>query len=738
MLGELLRAHGASVRAAPTRRGLRNHVLLRAGLELLFGVCLIAIANRFADHDMQLAVAGSTAVALVVYVALDAARIGVASALALACPLAVPLLMVASTAGHPADFRLAVSLVGIGMIPLVLGTAPVLAMGRVAEGSRDEIVPALFASVAGGGVGVLVSIAIARALDFPDARLEPLAPYAALAMAFVALCEVLGTHRMGAGFGSTVVAIALVAIAVEVVLLSDASGRQTEDAVSAAVIAAGVGAAGLLVATAMATPRPLVVPVEEAAGGPRFVVVTVAALALTGAVIRLISQRPLWIDEATTARVTDASLENLAHAARGADAHPPLLDALVWTSRQVFGSSDVALRLPSLVAGVLLVPAVYVTAEKLFDRRVGLIAAVVVAIGPGFVWLSGVAQPGAVAALLTTISVLALMMAVDDGRLFRWVLFGGATALLLWSHQLAIVTVAALHVAAGLVVWRRRQQVTGWLASLAISAAALFALLVYRGGLGRADVLPPFEYVTDGAPGAGRSVFGLAGTALSGLLGFHPSDVTSRLLALWPLCMVAAFVLLGRSWSRRASLVAVLAVTPLVALLALQLIGAPRNPPFALAWTATAMPMLAIALARTLGLAASWGVTRWVALAVAGVLAVATLDQNARVEALPRYDIASVADVLGEQAGPGDVVVYAPNDVGDLVRHLAPGATVVPAEEAASAVGRAAEVFVVGAFAWRHDDPALDRTLALVDELAAARPLTGEQGTEEMKVWTFH
>ena len=476
---------------------LRNHVLVRAGLELLLGVLLVAMANRFGDREMQIAVAGSTAVALVLYVAVDAARIGLTSTLALALPLAVPLLMVASTTGHPADFRLAVALAGIGMIPLVLGTAPVLAIGRVSEGSREEVVPALFASVVGGGVGVLVSIAIARALDFPDVCLEPLAPYAALAMAFVALCEVLGAHRVGAGFSATVAAVAMVAVAVDVLLLIDAPGGQTEDAVSAAVIAAGVGAAGLLVATAMATPRPLVVPVEEAAGGPRFVVVTVAALAVTGAVIRLISQRPLWIDEATTARVTDASWENLAHAARGADAHPPLLDALVWASRQVFGSSDVALRLPSLVAGALLVPAVYVTAEKLFDRRVGLIAAVVVAIGPGFVWLSGAAQAGALAALLTTISVLALMMAVDDGRLFRWVLFGGATTLLLWSHQLALVTVAALHVAAGLVAWRRRQLLTGWFASLAISAAALLALLAYRGGLGPPDVLPPWEYVTD-------------------------------------------------------------------------------------------------------------------------------------------------------------------------------------------------------------------------------------------------
>ena len=51
--------------------------------------------------------------------------------------------------------------------------------------------------------------------------------------------------------------------------------------------------------------------------------------------------------------------------------------------------------LPALVAGVLLVPAVYVTGAKLFDRRVGVIAAAVIAASPGFIWLSGEADTGA-------------------------------------------------------------------------------------------------------------------------------------------------------------------------------------------------------------------------------------------------------------------------------------------------------------------------------------------------------
>src|SRR5262249_27935234 len=159
------------------------------------------------------------------------------------------------------------------------------------------------------------------------------------------------------------------------------------------------------------------IPRADAADGPRFAAWIVGVAAIAAGAVRLWSLRPLWVDEADTVRVTGGSFRATLDAARTAHAQPPLNQPLRGLSRHLLGSGTLAIRLPEVVAGVLLIPVLYITGAKLFDRRVGLIAALLVAIGPGFVWLSDEAQTGALAALLTTVSVLTLVLAVRRDRL---------------------------------------------------------------------------------------------------------------------------------------------------------------------------------------------------------------------------------------------------------------------------------------------------------------------------------
>lgn len=740
-----LRISGAQTRVATERRaiGVRSrHIALFSGAaELVFAATLLACVHSVDDRTLPAVVIALAVAFLVVRVTLGWARAAVPGAIAFGLLTVTGLVTIAASIGDSSELRLGATLVALGMVPLAAGSVPAMVL-PLEHGDREDVTPCLVASAVCGGLGVLAATVAANLVEIDDDRIATLVPYIAVAFALLAMAEVLGYHRIGSGFPGTVGLIAAAAFALHVLLLADQRAGTTEAAVSAATIAGGAAALGLLVSTALASPRPLVVPVEEAQGGPRLVLITLTCLAGAAAALRLFSVRPLWLDEADTARVTDASFTEMEAAARAGHAHPPLLDLLVWACRQVFGSSDLALRLPSLAAGVILVPLVYVTAEKLFDRRVGIIAAAIVAAGPGFVWVSGSAQPASLAALLATASLLAFVLAVDRDRFVDWALFGVVAALLLWTHQLGFVTVAVLHGAAAVIVWRRgdggrRAQLARWSVSATIDVVAFVALLAYRGGLGPPGVLPPFEYATRGAPGAGRSVFGLAGMALTGLFGFHPADVTSRLLAMWPLCMLAMFLLLGRAWSSRGALVATLALTPFVTLLVLQIIGRPRNPPFALEWTATAMPMIAIGLAFAIARAGTWRTTRLIGLAVVAVLIVAAVDQRTRVEPLPRYDITPAVEDVAGRARPGDVVVYAPDDIGDLVSHEVHGAQVMSVEEAAGQVGGGTRIHLVGAFALREDDPALDQLLGLVDELASQRTLVSEAGNNEAKVWTF-
>ena len=723
----------------------RRTAIASAVLEIISAGALLLFVHQLNNDDIFALAVGLTCAFLVVgRMAVGFARAELVGAVAFGLLTLLQLLVLASAMDDRQDLRLAATLVALGVIPAVAATMPAIALRGVDEGLRDDVTPSLLASALGGGLGILVSIALASVVDVGDARLGELMPYFAVAMALVGMAEVLGHHRIGAGFPGTVVAVTAVAVALGGLLLVNQPAAVVDNAVTASGVSSGVAAMGLLLATALATPRAFVVPVEEVRDGPRLVGWLLVALVAVATVARLVGTHPLWLDEAEIARLTDGSLRDTLDAARSAHAHPPLFDVLVWVSRQIFGASDTALRLPSILAGVLLVPAVYVTAEKLYDRRVGALAAAVAAVGPGFLWLSGAAEPGALAALLATLSLLTYLMAIDRGRMTDWFLFAAAATALLWTHQLGFVHVALLHLAAAATLWQRRQTgdrlkpfAMGWGAALALTAAAFVALLSYRDGIGRSDVLPPFEYATRGAPGAGRSVFGLVGTALNGLFGFHPSDVTSRLLALWPLCILATFVFFCRSWSRRGALLVALALAPFAVLLTLQVAGVPRNPPFALSWVSTALPMIAIGAGRAMSLSGRWSTSRAVGLLAICVLLIATADQLTRVKPVDRFDIEPALEQL-RSAQAGDIVVYAPDSLGDLVRHEAHDATVITTSDVSmTALAAAPHVFVFGAFAF-NDDASLDRVLALVRDLAAGRQLASESQLHEAKVWIFN
>ena len=727
------------------------------GVQVIAGVAFLVGAAGLSDDALRALVLLTAAGVLVSRAALGARRAGSVGLLAWAALAALQLLVVVPGLADTDDLPVAAALAGLVALPLAAGLVPAAWMPGLLRGRREDLTPGLLAAALAGGVGVLVAIGLGNVVDVGDGRLETLAPYAAAAGGVLALVELLAHHRVGAGFAPTLLPLAGLALGVQLLVMVDTGDAPVDTAVTALLVGAGVAAVGLFAATALASPRPLVVPVEEAGDGPRLVGWTVAALALVAVVVRLVAPQPLWLDEAATTHVT---------ASNRSDPHPPLFDGLVWLARQVAGASDLALRSPSLIAGVLLIPAIYVTATRLYDRRVGLVAAVVTALGPGVVWLSDRARPGAVAALLATLTVLTLVRAVEDGRLADWAICGLACAALVWAHQFGILHVAVLLAAAAFLLRRSVASTPtpaaddagstavlappstdaataavewqGWGLAVGISVVAVIGVLVQRGGWGPPDLVPPLEYATAGAPGAGRSVLGLAGTAVTAVVGFHPEDVTSRLLALWPLTLLATFVLFCRTWSARGVMLISLAAAPFVALLVLQVAGAPRNPPFALEWVATAVPMLAIGLGRAVTLLGPWPRVRLAGAVVAGVLAVALLDQATRVEPLERFDVTSVVEEAADRAGRDDVIVYAPDELGDLVDHEAPDVDTMPVADATpERLESARQVVIVGAFAFAPKDKALDPTLRLVKDLSSQRELVVEHGHDDTKVWTF-
>jgi hypothetical protein len=647
-----------------------------------------------------------------------------------------------------ADDTLNAALVVLGLLPLVAaGSVPVLVVPGLTAGRRETIVPALITgAILGTLATLLVMAAPGRVLALPDHRLEVHAAYFCVAMATLGLAQVLLHYRVGTGNDRTGVILVVLAGGVELALMMVGTGPPAEVAVNAALGAAAVLVASLAVATVVAFPFPFVFAPEEVSGGPRLVGPALLGLVVVGAVARLVSLRPMWLDEAAAAQLARGPFSSMLESAPTTDAHPPLEAALTWAAKQAFGDGPLALRVPSLLAGTLLIPLLYVAGRELYSRRTGLVAAALGAVAPALMWFSAEARPPAVTALLAVASLVTMVRALRWERGTDWVLFGLCGAALMWSHQLAFVHLLVLNAAVAAVLWRRRREsrpvassVAGWAVAGGVVLVATIPLLIARSGLGPPRTLPPFEFATAAAPAGGVSVFATLGTVLQGLLGFHPADVTSRLLALWPLGILAALLAFGRARSARGVLLVALCVAPFLAVLAAQLLDAPRSPPLALSWAATAVPILCLVAARAISLfGGSWRKTRLLTVGAGLVLVMAAVDQVTRVEPLERFDVNPAVRSVGEQAGPNDLIVYEPGALRHLVAYEAEGTEARPLERASSATLPPHDrLYIIGAFALTAGDESVDRAVGLVKEVSATRPLLEERRGQDITVWVF-
>ncbi|HVM01798.1 MAG TPA: glycosyltransferase family 39 protein, partial [Acidimicrobiales bacterium] len=434
-------------------------------------------------------------------------------AVAFAASAGIPLLVVARGIGS-SDLGLLAVVAAVGLVPAAAaGSLPAYFVRGLSEGRRQAIVPALLAGAVLGAAAAMVATALVGVLvDGADDRLVRHATNFTMAMTFVGLAQVLVHHLVAVRRPVTALVHLGVAAAFQAVMMVTATGTDAALAVNAALGGAVILFTGLAVSTLVSAPFDLALPTEEATDGPTRVGWALGALTAVAVAVRLATTRPFWIDEAASVRALEGSLPTMVDAVRGSDPHPPLHLVLVWTARQAFGDGVLALRLPSLVAGALLVPLLYAAGKELYDRRVGMVAAVLGALAPALVWFSTEARPPVLAAFLAVLSLLAMVRALRRGWASDWALFGVAGAALLWSHQLAWVHVGLLHGAAALLVWRgqrgaRLRCAGGLVAATAVVVAAGAALAAYRAGVGPPPALPPFEYATRAAPGEGTSLF---------------------------------------------------------------------------------------------------------------------------------------------------------------------------------------------------------------------------------------
>jgi len=458
-----------------------------------------------------------------------------------------------------------------------------------------------------------------------------------------------------------------------------------------------------------------------------------AALTLGALLVRCAITRGIWLDEAISVNQAQMSWQGMLDALRANDVHPPLHHAVLWLLAHAFGTDEWVMRAPSLVAGALLAPALYALGHLLWDRRAGLLAAALAMVAPFLVWYSQEARMYAFFMLFAVLALLGQAWALRGGGLRAWALYVVATALLLWTQYFAIAFVGVQQLAFAAVAIRRIRDdrrdglwFTGaWMAASLVVLITLIPLVPFaidqfqaNEASGRGFDQGPSQAgdVANEEPRPGIYVV-LTNLAWA-VLGYHSNEMLSRLTALWPLAMLGALLILGRRPSWRAHLVIACALAP-AGLLFVLAMAKPFL--FEIRYFIASAPLLLLLLAR--GLTAWTRDTRVVAsvsVVLVVALGVATADELANGANPRRYDFRGALEQVEDRMRPGDVLVYEPEYLRNVISYYQPGLRSAPLDEGLPERRWARRVFLFTSFLDRPQHRAAT-TRALKDLRAERR-----------------
>lgn len=100
------------------------------------------------------------------------------------------------------------------------------------------------------------------------------------------------------------------------------------------------------------------------------------------------------------------------------DFHPPGWFAILWGWGHIFGFSEISVRLPSVILGVGTVGLTYLLGRNLFNKRVGLLSSLFLAIAPLHVYYSQEARMYVFAAFAVCLSFYFLNGVIQKRKLF--------------------------------------------------------------------------------------------------------------------------------------------------------------------------------------------------------------------------------------------------------------------------------------------------------------------------------
>jgi mannosyltransferase len=201
-------------------------------------------------------------------------------------------------------------------------------------------------------------------------------------------------------------------------------------------------------------------------------IIVATTLIGTGLRLHLLATRSLWIDEASSvcfaALPWRPFLKLLWHGQANMVLYYVILRA--WLH---LGDGEFVVRSLSVLFGIAAIPAVYTLGARLFDRRTGVTAAILLSVHSFHVHWSQEARAYSLLTLLLVLTAHVLVSALESSRSRRhWIIFAIAAVMCVYTHVFAVLVLAGYAVA---IVFPRPYSVNARMIAL---AGGIFAVLV--------------------------------------------------------------------------------------------------------------------------------------------------------------------------------------------------------------------------------------------------------------------
>ena len=191
--------------------------------------------------------------------------------------------------------------------------------------------------------------------------------------------------------------------------------------------------------------------------------VGLATAAATAVRLLGLGRHSLWLDELYSAVISQGGPQGIVESL-STDVHPPGYYLLLWGWQALFGDSEVALRLPSALAGIACVPLLAALAGRLYGPGTATGAAWLLALAPYAVLMSQEARSNMLLATLATAASLALLR--RDA-----LAYGLLCTALVWTHVFGLLVLLAhalFALSTGPRSWPRAVGLAGLLGGLSL------------------------------------------------------------------------------------------------------------------------------------------------------------------------------------------------------------------------------------------------------------------------------